>query len=99
MIVMDENRKLGDSPEILGQVESLVRRDRNHPLRHHVEHVQRGTVTGPRDRPPNVFRDEETWSPDGTPSRPITTAMNGGFGDGISLVEDLQGFNYPARTI
>jgi len=28
------------------------------------------------------------------PSRPITSAMNGGFGQGTSDVEDLQGFNY-----
>jgi beta-galactosidase len=31
MLVMDENRLIGTSPEILGQLESLVCRDRNHP--------------------------------------------------------------------
>lgn len=31
ILVMAENRHLGDSPEILDQVESLVLRDRNHP--------------------------------------------------------------------
>ena len=31
MLVMNENRHLGDSEEVLATVESLVRRDRNHP--------------------------------------------------------------------
>jgi beta-galactosidase len=31
------------------------------------------------------------------PTRPITCAMNGGWGQGISLVEDLQGMNYNPR--
>ena len=31
ILVIDENRRLGNSPKILSQVESMVRRDRNHP--------------------------------------------------------------------
>src|SRR6266849_5874138 len=31
MLVMDEHRKMGTSPELLGQLERLVLRDRNHP--------------------------------------------------------------------
>jgi len=31
MLVMDENRRLGDSQEVLSQVESMILRDRNHP--------------------------------------------------------------------
>ena len=31
MLVMDENRRMDDTPETLGQLERLIRRDRNHP--------------------------------------------------------------------
>jgi beta-galactosidase len=31
MLVMDENRNFGSSPEYLKQLDWMVRRDRNHP--------------------------------------------------------------------
>jgi beta-galactosidase len=31
LLVLDENRLMGPSPEQLGQLESMIRRDRNHP--------------------------------------------------------------------
>ena len=62
MVVMDENRRLGDSSEILGQVESLVRRDRNHPSVILVEHVQRGRRAGHRARRADVCGDEASRS-------------------------------------
>jgi beta-galactosidase len=93
MVVMDENRHLGSSPEILGQVESMVRRDRNHPsiimwsLCN--EEGRQGTPEGRRmgEAMIQVLRRFDT-------TRPITAAMNGGFGNGLSDVVDLQGFNY-----
>ena len=93
MLVMDENRKLGDSDEILGQVESLVRRDRNHPSVFlwsicNEENLQ-GTEQGAR-----MFAAMKAVVLKWDGSRPITCAMNGGFGAGITLVEDLQGLNY-----
>jgi beta-galactosidase len=33
------------------------------------------------------------------PTRPVTTAMNGGWGKGFTLVEDVQGFNYNNKQI
>lgn len=93
MLVMAENRKLGDSPEILGQVESLVRRDRNHPSvflwSMCNEETNQGRALGAQmftALKNEVLRWDRT--------RPVTCAMNGGIGQGISLVEDLQGFNY-----
>ncbi len=93
MVVMDENRKLGDTPEILGQVESLVRRDRNHPcvIQWSMcnEEGQQGTERGGR-----MFSAMKSVVLKWDQSRPVTCAMNGSQGSGISLVEDLQGFNY-----
>lgn len=94
MLVMDENRRLGDSEEILGQVESMVLRDRNHPSvimwsMCNEEWAYQGTERGAQmflAMKEVVLRHDKT--------RPVTCAMNGGFGQGISLVEDLQGFNY-----
>ncbi|HEY3267194.1 MAG TPA: beta-galactosidase GalA [Armatimonadota bacterium] len=93
ILVMDENRKLGDSPEILGQVESMVRRDRNHPSvimwsMCNEERLQ-GSPEGARQ-----FKAMEQVVKRLDASRPVSCAMNGGWGSGISLVEDLQGCNY-----
>jgi len=93
MVVMDENRKLGDSPDILSQVASMVRRDRNHPSvimwSMCNEEGQQGTEQGGK-----MFAAMKSVVLSWDKTRPVTAAMNGGFGSGISLVEDLQGFNY-----
>ncbi len=93
MLVMDENRRLGDTPEILGQVESLVRRDRNHPCVFlwsmcNEERAQ-GTEKGGK-----MFAAMKEVVLKWDRTRPVTSAMNHGWGGGITLVEDLQGFNY-----
>jgi beta-galactosidase len=93
MLVLNENRHLGDSAEILSQLESLVLRDRNHPsvilwsLCN--EEKEQGTQIGARQAQTMI---EVVRRLD--PSRPITAAMNGGFGSGLTDVIDLQGFNY-----
>jgi len=94
MLVMDENRKLGDSPEILGQVESMVRRDRNHPSiviwSMCNEEGRQGTPEGAR-----MFSAMKKVVHSLDVTRPVSCAMNGGWGsNGISMVEDLQGCNY-----
>ncbi|MEK7474756.1 MAG: beta-galactosidase GalA [Candidatus Coatesbacteria bacterium] len=95
MLVMDENRHLGDSADILGQVESMVRRDRNHPSiviwSTCNEEGHQGTDLAKRQGA--AIRDViRRW--DGT--RPVTSAMNQRpmWGKGLTLVEDVQGTNY-----
>ena len=93
MLVMDENRNLGDSPEVLGQVESMVLRDRNHPC---VilwslcnEEEEQGSEKGAKQGRAMIDVIKRL-----DPTRPITAAMNGGFGTGLTGVIDVQGFNY-----
>lgn len=103
MVVMDETRHLGDatgaktSPGTkaadLSELKGLILRDRNHPSvimwSMCNEEPLQGTEEGAR-----IFSamKKVTNALDGT--RPVTCAMNGGWGEGISLVEDLQGCNY-----
>ena len=97
MVVMNENRKLGDSPEILGQVESLVRRDRNHPSvilwSMCNEEKAQGSEAGRR-----MFAAMKAVVEKWDRTRPVSAAMHGYFGSGISLESDLQGFNYHVNS-
>jgi beta-galactosidase len=93
LLVMDENRRLGDSPEVMDQVESMVLRDRNHPSiilwslcnEEGLQGSEAGAKMGSAMKALINRLD---------PTRPVSAAMNGGFGQGLSKVVDLQGFNY-----
>ncbi len=98
MLVVDENRRLGDTEDILGQVESMVLRDRNHPsiilwslcneesLQDKAEGRRRAEAMKKV-----LFKHDRT--------RLVTAAMNYGWGgDGLSNALDVQGFNYNQRV-
>jgi beta-galactosidase len=96
MLVMDEHRTMGSSPEILGQLERMVLRDRNHPSiimwsLGNEEHIQ-GSDAGER-----VARNMKRLVDRLDPTRPVTAAMNGAWGKGFSKVVDIQGCNYLTR--
>lgn len=97
MLVMAENRHLDDSPEILGQLENLVRRDRNHPSiviwSISNEEKEQGSGLGARQGRAmvNLIRQLDD-------TRPVTAAMNNGIGHGLTGVIDVQGFNYHPET-
>jgi len=97
MLVMAENRHLDDSPEILGQLESLVRRDRNHPSvviwSISNEEKEQGSDLGARQGRAMVRLIRQLDN-----TRPITAAMNNGIGHGLTGVIDVQGFNYHPDT-
>jgi beta-galactosidase len=94
MLVLDENRAVGSSPEILGELGRMMQRDRNHPsifmwsLGNEESAIQ-GTETGARILT-TMKREAKVLDP----TRPVTIAMNGGWGKGFSDVVDVQGFNY-----
>jgi beta-galactosidase len=93
MLVMDETRMMSSSPEGLSQLERLIRRDRNHPsvviwsLGN--EEREQGTERGAR-----IVSTMKRLVGKLNPARPVTVAMNGGWGKGVSSIIDVQGFNY-----
>jgi beta-galactosidase len=97
MLVMAENRHLDDSPEILGQLENLVRRDRNHPSviiwSISNEEKEQGSELGARQGRAMVKLIRQLDD-----TRPVTAAMNNGIGHGLTGVIDVQGFNYHPDT-
>ncbi len=93
MLVMDETRAVGSSPEILGQLERLLLRDRNHPAIFiwslgNEESIQ-GSELGAR-----IMRTMKEVANRLDSTRLTTVAMNGQWGRGFSGVVDVQGFNY-----
>lgn len=97
ILVMAENRHLGDSPEILGELDSLVRQDRNHPCivlwSICNEEKEQGSEMGARQGRAMVKLVRRLDN-----TRPITAAMNNSIGHGLTEVIDVQGFNYHPET-
>ena len=93
MLVMDETRLMSSNPEGLSQLSRLIRRDRNHPsvviwsLGN--EEREQGTERGAQ-----IVNTMRSLVRRLDPTRPVTVAMNGGWGRGVSSVVDVQGFNY-----
>ena len=95
MLVMDENRLLGSSPEMMNQFETLVMRDRNHPSiilwsLGNEEWVIQNTETGKSIALSLMHRLRQL-----DPSRLCTyAANNGNHFEGINSVLPIRGFNY-----
>jgi len=93
MMVMDETRMMSSSQEGLSQLGRMMRRDRNHPsiilwsLGN--EEPDQGTERGAR-----IAATMKRLARRIDRTRPVTVAMNGGWGKGYSKVVDVQGFNY-----
>jgi beta-galactosidase len=93
MLVMDETRTMSSNTEALSQLERMIRRDRNHPsvilwsLGN--EEPEQGTERGVR-----IVSSMKRLARRLDPSRPVTAAMDNAWGQGISAVVDVQGFNY-----
>ena len=94
MLVIDENRLMGSSPEELDELKSMILRDRNHPSAFiwslgNEEWVIEGNVKGAR-----IVSTMQDFTRGLDPSRRTTAAVSGGWGQGISTVNDVMGFNY-----
>jgi beta-galactosidase len=96
MLVVDEHRMMGSSPQILGQLKSLILRDRNHPSvilwsLGNEEHAIQGTDVGAR-----IAATMKRLVRRLDPTRPVTLAMNGAWGSQVSQIMDVQSCNYIA---
>jgi len=95
MLVMDENRLMGSSPEMMGQFEKLILRDRTHPSViiwsiGNEEYVIQGNETGRRIAQSLMTRQREL-----DPTRLCTYAGNNGNEfTGINGIMPVRGFNY-----
>ena len=98
MLVLDETRRMSVAPEALDELERLVRRDRNRPSvilwsignEEPQQYTERGArVAQTMKRLINRL--------DGT--RLVTEAMDGGWGEGVTRVLDVVGFNYRTTKI
>ena len=96
MLVMSETRMMASTSEGFYQLERMIRRDRNHPsivlwsLAN--EEPDQGSQVGA-----NIVGSMKQLASQLDPTRPVTAAMNGAWGLGISNVIDVQGFNYGGR--
>ena len=93
MLVMDETRHLNSSPQGLFELESLLRRDRNHPCIFiwslgNEEPIQQTDAGG------RIAASLKRLVHRLDPTRLVTQAMNGGWGGLNSAILDVQGFNY-----
>jgi len=94
MLVLDETRMMSSSDEGLSQFSRLLRRDRNHPcvVAWSIGNEE-GWVQG-REEGALIAAAMKRLARRLDPTRPITEAMNGSWGQGLSAVVDVQGFNY-----
>jgi beta-galactosidase len=95
MLVLDENRLMGSTPELMGQFERLVLRDRNHPSvilwsLGNEEWVIQNTDVGRRIAQSLIVRLKQL-----DPTRLYTyAANNGNTFNGINSILPIRGFNY-----
>jgi len=93
MMVLDENRMMGTTPEDYDQFRRMIERDRNHPSVilwsvGNEEWSLEWSVFGER-----LTRDMQAYGKRIDPTRPFTVALSGS-GAGNSLATDVLGFNY-----
>ena len=94
MVVIDETRRMATDVAAMSELEALVRRDRNSPCViawsiGNEEQTIQGNARGAR-----IARVQKRLINRLDPTRPVTAALDSGFGEGVSQVVDILGFNY-----
>ncbi|MBZ4670982.1 MAG: glycoside hydrolase family 2 protein [Oscillospiraceae bacterium] len=95
MLVLDENRNFESSPEVLEQVRTMVKRDRNHPcVIMYSLFNEEPLQSSPEGRKMLLKMSSTLKKLDDT--RPMLGAMNGGVleEDGTATAMDVTGINY-----
>ncbi|WP_374274653.1 beta-galactosidase GalA [Brevundimonas sp.] len=94
MVVIDETRRMASDKAAMAELETLVRRDRNRPsviawsIGNEEQAIQ-GNARGAR-----IGRTMKRLVNRLDPTRPVTAALDQSFGEGVSPVVDILGFNY-----
>ncbi|TKA16318.1 beta-galactosidase GalA [Xanthomonas euvesicatoria] len=93
MLVIEETRRMSTDPEAMGELETMVRRGRNHPsvILWSLGNEEPQQVT---ERGARIVTRMQQRVRQLDPTRPTTFAMDKGFGDGVGQVVDVVGFNY-----
>jgi len=104
MLVMDENRRVDETPVAMDELKGLILRDRNHPSVFiwslgNEEGALQATNAAAQEAAVRLITPMQALAHELDPTRLCTIAMNGGWGDGFSKVIDVQGFNYRTRGI
>ncbi|UOG76438.1 DUF4982 domain-containing protein [Hymenobacter tibetensis] len=94
MLVIDETRMMGTTPETMGDLKRLIVRDRNHPSViswsvGNEEWAIESNVLGAR-----ITSTMQAYAKSIDSTRAITVAVSGGWGQGSSTTIDVMGFNY-----
>jgi beta-galactosidase len=95
MLVMDENRNFGSSPEHLNQLKTMVLRDRNHPCVILWSICNEETIQG-TSAGANIARAMQSFVHGLDPSRPVTAAVSGGILNDDCIADSIEvtGINY-----
>lgn len=93
ILVFDETRMMSSNPEGLGQLENLVRRDRNHPSVFMWSMGNEEAVSN-SERGVGILTAMKTVVTRHDGSRPISIASRGTVGSGGLVVCDVVGYNY-----
>jgi beta-galactosidase len=94
ILVIDENRLMGSSEQMLAELDRVIVRDRNHPSvilwsLGNEEWAIEGNEFGARIAATMQARARRL-----DPTRPTTIASSGGWGRGVSTVAEVMGYNY-----
>jgi beta-galactosidase len=94
MLVLDENRQMGTTPEVMDQLQRMILRDRNHPSVilwsvGNEEWSLEWSETGQR-----LTREMQAFVKHLDPTRLSTVALSGSGGNGNSASTEVLGFNY-----
>lgn len=94
MLVIDENRLMGTADFHHDHLRRMIHRDRNHPSVilwsiGNEEWKIEGNDLGKR-----IVSTMQRWTKEMDPTRPVTVAISGGWGGGISETVEVAGVNY-----
>lgn len=99
MLVLDEARMFSSSEEGLSELSRMIRRDRNRPsvIAWSIANEEWGDQGSPRGA--LIAKAMKRVAKRLDPSRPVTAAMDQGWGKGTATVIDVMGFNYHHKDI